>query len=304
MAVVDLGVRLHPEVWLLVAGVVALGFYVTRVLGPNAVPAGEPIVTRRQKGFFAAGVLVLWLASDWPVHDVGERYLYSVHMAQHLVLTLVMPALFLLATPTWLARLVIGRGRAYRWVRRLTRPVVAGLVFNAAVVLSHWPLLVDASVQNGALHYALHTLVVTTAFAMWAAVCGPLPELRISLPGQMGYLFLMSVIPTVPGAWLTFANGAVYSAYDIPARMWGLSVTHDQQLAGMIMKVVGGTYLWVLITYLFFTWAGRHTEAGAAGRHVSEREVLMGGALTWEEVEREFAASAPPPEPLPGPDPR
>ncbi|CAN5650216.1 hypothetical protein BH20ACT2_BH20ACT2_02830 [soil metagenome] len=302
MADVDyLAFRPHPEVWALVAAVVALGLYATRVVGPKAVPAGEVIATRRQKGFFLGGVALLWLASDWPVHDVGEQYLYWVHMTQHLALTLVMPALFLLATPTWLARLVIGNGRLGEavavWVRRLSMPVVAGVLFNAAVIFSHWPAVVNASVASGPTHYALHLLVVATAFCMWMPVCGPLPELRMSLPGQMVYLFMMSVVPTVPGAWLTFAEGAVYSAYDLPARMWGISVTHDQQAAGLIMKLAGGTYLWVVITYQFFTWASRHEAAQKADRHVTERDVL-----TWDDVAAEFERTPAPAEPSSGTD--
>ena len=50
--------------------------------------------------------MLLWVAADWPVHDIGEQYLYLVHMSQHLVLTLVVPPVMLLATPEWLARLV------------------------------------------------------------------------------------------------------------------------------------------------------------------------------------------------------
>ena len=49
---------------------------------------------------------------------------------------------------------------------------------------------------------------------MWMPVCGPFPELRIGPAGKMIYLFLMSVVPTVPAGWLTFADGVVYKAYD------------------------------------------------------------------------------------------
>ena len=86
------------------------------------------------------------------------------------------------------------------------------------------------------------------------------------MPAQMLYLFVTSIVPTVPGAWLTFADGAVYQVYDIPQRLWGISVTSDQQVAGLIMKLVGGTYLWVLIAGIFFTWAGRHARRRRAGR--------------------------------------
>ncbi len=273
----------HPEVWFLLAAVIGLGFYVTRVIAPKVVANGGEGITRRQKGFFVAGVVVLWAATDWPMHDIGEEYLYSVHMLQHLLITLVMPPLFLFATPTWLARLILGEGKVGRFLSQLCRPVVAGLSFNLVTALIHWKLIVNTSVESGPFHYTVHAVIVLLAFAMWMPVCGPLPERRMSLPGQMIYLFLMSVIPTVPGAWLIFAEGAVYKVYDSPYRMWGISVTSDQQAAGVFMKLGGGTYLWCLITILFFRWAARHEAAERDGRFVSEREVL-----TWQHVQEEF----------------
>jgi hypothetical protein len=89
----------HPEVWVLVIALVGLYAYAALVIGPKVVPAGERALRPRQVLAFAAGVAVLAVASDWPMHDIGEEYLYSVHMTQHLLLTLVMPPLFLL--PTW-----------------------------------------------------------------------------------------------------------------------------------------------------------------------------------------------------------
>jgi putative membrane protein len=102
------------------------------------------------------------------------------------------------------------------------------------------------------LHYTLHVLVVTGGILMWIPICGPVEERRLSYGGRMIYLFLMSVVPTVPAAWLTFAEGVVYKHYDIPVRVWGLSVTTDQQLAGAIMKTGGSIFLWSIIVFLFF----------------------------------------------------
>ena len=85
----------------------------------------------------------------------------------------------------------------------------------------------------------------------------------MSPPGQMIYLFIMSIMPTVPGAWLTFTEGVLYEAYDKPVRLFGLSVTDDQQLAGFIMKIIGGAFLWVVIATMFFRWA-KQEEAAAA----------------------------------------
>ncbi len=282
----------HPEVWVLVGGLIVLYTYAVRVIGPKAVPAGRPVVTPLQRAAFVAGIVLLWVATDWPVHDIGERYLYLVHMSQHLVLTLVMPPLLLLATPEWLARLVLGKGRVDRWVHTLARPIPALVLFNGLALLTHWQTIVNTASENGLFHYGMHTAIVLSAFLLWIPVCGPIPELRIAMPTQMLYLFVTSIVPTVPGAWLTFAEGAVYRVYDIPARLGGISVTDDQQIAGLIMKLAGGTYLWVIIGVVFFTWANRHHEANLRGESPSEREVL-----TWDKVQRELDATPAPAEP-------
>ncbi len=117
----------HPEVWLLIAGIVGLGVYAVKVIGPKVVDDG-PVVTRRQTVVFFIAVGLLWLAADYPMHDSSEQYLYSVHMIQHLLITFVVPPLLLYATPEWLARLVIlDDGLASKILRRLTHPVVAGV---------------------------------------------------------------------------------------------------------------------------------------------------------------------------------
>jgi putative membrane protein len=286
----------HPEVWLLVVGVVGLYWYAARVIGPKVVPAGTPAVTRSQKRWFVFGIILLWAAADWPVHDIGEEYLYLVHMIQHSVLTLVMPPVMLLATPEWLARLVLGTGRADRWVHKLARPVPAAVLFNALALLLHWQVVVNTASSNGLFHYGLHTAIVGAAFLLWIPVCGPLPELRISVPAQMLYLFVTSIVPTVPGAWLVFAEGAVYEVYDIPQRMFGISVTTDQQVAGAIMKLGAGTYLWVVITVLFFVWSARQQEADRAEAAARRRETL-----TFEKVQAEFDRNPAPPIEQPHP---
>jgi putative membrane protein len=289
----------HPEVWLLVGFLAVAYVYMVRVIGPKAVPVGTAPIERRHWIAFGLGMAVLWVASDWPLHDISEQYLYSAHMIQHMLLSYVMPPLALMATPTWLFRVLIGEGRLYGVVKFLTKPVVAGLLFNFCVMMLHLPLLVNASVESGPLHYLLHVVVVTSSLLMWMPVCGPLPELRMGTAGMMIYLFLQSVVPTVPAAWLTFAESPIYDAYNRPLRLWGLSVTDDQQLAGAIMKVVGGMYLWAIVIYLFFkrfaARSGDSYDYRRAGR-IPAAEITGNDddPLTTADVEREFARTVPP----------
>jgi putative membrane protein len=280
----------HFEVWLLVAALVAGWIYAVRVIGPRVVPVGTPVVTRRHRWAFVAAIVLLWLSSDWPVHDIAEEYLYFVHMVQHMSLTYFMPPLALLATPGWLLRVIVGDGRGYQVLRWFSKPVIAAVLFNGGIMISHVPGVVNASVSNPTLHYAVHVFLVTTSLLMWMCVCGPFPELRIGAFTTMIYLFLNSVVATVPAGWLTFAEGIVYRLYDGPVRVWGVDVTEDQQIAGAIMKVGGAVFLWSIIVILFIRQIARP--------HGTKQEFRVERALTFDEVAEAFEKSPPPTEPV------
>ncbi|MFM8482259.1 MAG: cytochrome c oxidase assembly protein, partial [Actinomycetota bacterium] len=221
--------------------------------------------------------------------DIAEEYLYSVHMIQHMALTYFMPPLVVLATPEWFLRILIGDGRVYRAVRFLGHPVRAAFLFNVGVMISHVPGVVNASVSNGPLHYSVHVFLVTTALLMWMPVCGPLPELHISPMSKMIYLFLNSVVATVPAGWLTFAEGTVYKQYLTPVRVWGVSVANDQQMAGAVMKLGGSIFLWTIIIVMFVRTFVRTFRDENTTDYVRIDE-----PLTTADVERAFSETAPP----------
>ncbi len=292
--------RPHPEVWLLVVGLVGLYVYALRELGPRVVRNGEPVATRAQKRWFFFGILILWIAADWPLHDIGEDYLYSVHMIQHMLLAFVVPPMMLLATPEWLARIVIGDGRVGRAFLKLARPIPAAIVFNVVQLGIHWSVIVHLSIVSAPFHYGLHTLVVGTALAVWMPVVSPLPEYRIRPPAQCIHLFLTSIVPTVPASWLALAQGVLYSDYNKPDRLWGISVTSDQQAAGLFMKLGGGVFLWVIIVIIFFRWSATQDQGTSARRVVLDDEghivsVEDAETLTYDQVSRAFQTSGPPP---------
>ncbi|MDQ1402351.1 MAG: putative rane protein [Actinomycetota bacterium] len=272
----------HPEVAILFVTVLGLYFTALRRLGTRLVGPGEAIATRRQVAVFLTGVVLLWAVSEWPIHDIAERYLFSVHMFQHMVMTLVAPPLLIRGTPDWLVRwLVVRPPRVYAVVRRLGRPIAAGVIFNVVLAFTHWPALVDAALRSEPLHFGVHLLSFSTAMLMWLPVFNLLPELpRLGYPMRMVYLFLQSLIPTVPASFLTFAEHPVYKFYGHVPRPFALGVLDDQQLAGAMMKVGGGIILWTLIFITFFKWYGQSQQGDPA-------------TLTWADVERELAQTNP-----------
>ena len=283
----------HPEVWLLVVFLVAAYIYAARVIGPVVVTAG-PVITTKQRNAFITAIFLLWMGSDWPVHDIAEEYLYSAHMFQHMVLSYFMPPLVLLAIPKWMFDAVFGSGKTRAIINWLANPVIAGVMFNVVVMITHIPALVNQSVTNGLLHYSLHILLVTTALLVWLPICGPDLQLHLQSGGKMIYLFLMSVVPTVPAAWLTFAEGAVYKHYDIAVRVWGLSVTTDQQVAGAIMKTGGAVFLWSIVVFLFFKRFSSGFVEEQSYRKDSNLDVEV---LTYKEVTDAFGRVAPAKDP-------
>ena len=242
----------HLEIWVLIIGLIIAFVYAIRVLGPKVVPNGE-VISRKQIRIFSLMIFLLLISTDWPLHDIAEEYLYSMHMLQHTILTYIIPPLALLAIPEWLFRLLVGKGRTYRVIRFLTRPVIAAVTYNAVLLITHIPALVNRSAAGGPLHYSLHVLLVFSALMLWTPICGPAKEWRMSYGAMMVYLFCTSLVPSIPAGWLTFAEGSVYNHYDTPVRVWGMSVLSDQQLAGGIMKLGGAVFLWALIITIFFT---------------------------------------------------
>ncbi len=243
--------HVHLDVWLLFGSIVAAYLI---ALGRHQEATGEAPV-RRRTVLFLTGVGVLMFGAGWPIHDLAERYLYSVHMTQHLLFSLVAPPLLIAGMPPWMLRVLLRNRTVERVFRFMTRPLVALLTFNAILLFMHWPAVVELSVGSEWIHFGLHVLLVASALVMWWPVMSPLPELpALSAPGQMMYLFLQSLTPTIPASFLTFGDHLLYPVYGTFPRIWGVDALTDQLIAGLIMKLIGGLILWGFIAVVFFRW--------------------------------------------------
>jgi putative membrane protein len=272
----SIGWHPHLEVWGLMLAV-ALGYlFAIRRWGPGHVSPGERPASRGQVASFLLGVATLWVASDWPVHELAEERLLSVHMVQHLLMSLVAPPLLLAGTPDWLLRSILRPRWLLAVVRQLARPLPALLLFNAWIAISHWPALLGLGLRSEAVHFGMHAVLVGTALLMWMPVLSPMVEIpRLRYPGQMLYLFAQSIVPTVPASFLTFADAPIYPFYGEAGAMFGIDAVTDQRIAGLIMKLVGGLILWGFIAVMFFRWNRDEELAGA-------------DAPVWQEVEAEL----------------
>ena len=266
----------HPDVWLLLGGL--WGAYLVAVTRHRATPA-DAEDRRRRTTLFSIGMACLWLGADWPVHDLAEGYLYSAHMVQHMVFTLVAAPLLIAGIPAWMWRTVLSPRPVFVAFRFLTRPVVALIVFNGLLLFTHWPEMVKASVGSELIHFTLHVLLFGSAIVVWWPVMSPLVELpALTPPAQMMYLFAQSLAPTIPASFLTFGHTLLYPVYGTFPRIWSISALNDQLIAGLLMKIVGGLILWVFIATIFFRWHAREERDGwdALALRQVERELRSG----------------------------
>jgi len=245
----------EPSVVLLVVGLAGAYAWAARSLGPRLAPRPEAPVSRRQAVTFGGGVASLWLALGWPMHGLAEDYLYSAHMAQHLVLGLISAPLLVSGTPGWMVRALFGRGFLFGALRFVSRPLVAFLVYNVAIVLIHWPTAVQWMSDSEPIHGMLHLVMLAAGLVMWMPILSPVAEIpRLAPPANLLYLFLHSILPTVPASFLTFGKTVLYKHYESVPRLWDISAIADQQVAGLMMKIGAGFLMWGMIAVLFFAW--------------------------------------------------
>ncbi|MFM7616696.1 MAG: cytochrome c oxidase assembly protein [Actinomycetes bacterium] len=262
----------HPEVWLLVAALVASYAILAVRRGPFLVPPGQPPVTKLQIASFSLGAATVLLASDWPVHDVAEGSMYSVHMVQHLLFTLLAAPLLLMGTPGWMMRLVLP-GRLLRVVQWWSRFLPALVLFNVMIVVTHWPAVVDLALRSAPFHFTIHAALLLSAFVIWMPILSPLPEVpRLTAPMKIVFLFLQSVVPTVPATFLTFGSRPLYRRYAELPKLWGIDPLNDQLIAGLIMKIGAGLFIWSIIAVIFFRWAAAEELRNRPDRALREMD--------------------------------
>jgi putative membrane protein len=238
---------------------------------------------------FSAGVLILLLSLISPIDPLGDQYLFTAHMLQHLLLILAVPP-FLIAglTPqrvsAWLAHPPVRQAEQV-----LGRPAIAWLSNMAMMLAWHLPVLYNAANASTTIHIAEHLCFLVTGCMFWWPIFNPLREERMQPGPAMLYLFAAAAVNTVLGIVLTFLPVGYYQPYLHPADElgalqlirvgWGVSAAEDQKLAGLLMWVPGcSVYFVVMLLELgrWFRQPGADKQAMLAALHASRQEADHG----------------------------
>lgn len=258
--------NLDPVLVLGIAAFTGLYFY---ALGPLRRRHGwSETVSRAHVAYFVAGTLVFALALISPLDTLGDDYLFSAHMVQHMLIAVVAPPLWLLGTPEWMLAPLFRRRSVLAVARLLTHPAVAFALFNGDLWLWHLPVLYDATLENEAVHIFEHLTFVATAVLFWAPViCAYRPLRQLSPGAAVLYLFVACQPMVALGALLTFSAAPLYQPYVEAPHIWGSTPLGDQQLGGLIMWLPTNIPYVIALSALFFKWVGiqDRQEREAAG---------------------------------------
>jgi putative membrane protein len=229
---------------------------------------------------FLLGASLMFLALVSPLDELGDSYLFSAHMVQHLILTMVGPPLLLIGTPEWFIRPIVRNKALFAIARFLTYPAIAFVLFNTDFFIWHAPALYNATLENQNIHIFEHLTFIIFGLLNWWPIFSPSKNLpRLSIGGQILYLFLSGMPVVLLGAGLTFAS-PLYGPYIAAPRVWSISAATDQQLGGLIMWVPGNIIIIIIMSALFLRWMQKKEKEQSA----HEREL-------WEAEEAETSTT-------------
>lgn len=212
----------------------------------------------RRPLLFLAGVGALWVALETPIDTIGELYLGSVHMLQHVILGLVAPPLLLLGLSPRMAEIL---ARAIPGLRRLGRPVPAQVIAAAAWIGWHLPPLYDLTTANLQVHVLEHLVFIAAGVLLFWPI---LDSTAATLPGQLGdgwkmvYLGIATIPQDAVAIVLQFSSTVFYSQYrTIPIAAPGYTAVVDQTVAGAIMMIGANAVFGAVLLTVFFRWLRR-----------------------------------------------
>lgn len=221
-----------------------------------------------QKFLFFTGVLVMTLAYLPPLDSFADQ-LFSIHMVQHLLITMVAAPLIISGAPVFVilrgmprklrnfAVVPLAKNRFFKFaVKWIQRPVSAVLFYEILFWFWHIPKFYNAALLNDAIHLIEHATMAIAAMNMWRLLIDSYPmRSPLNLPVRFLFIGLMMTLDMILSAALTYSNKVWYAYDKLPMPgWWAWDRLQDQHLGGIIMWVPGSV-IWLtalICTFCFF----------------------------------------------------
>ncbi len=262
---------------------ITCGYFLITIKFRSHFKNSEPL-TIKQAVLFLTSIVLLYAIKGSPIDLIGHLMFY-VHAITMVVLVLLIPPLFIMGIPPWLWRSFVNNSLINPLFRLFTKPIVALILFNGFFSLYHIPIVFDNVMQNGFFHAGYSILLFCVAICMWWSLLGPLPEYKpLSGIKKVAFIFISGILLTPSCALIIFSDTPLYATYSDP-HVWGrvmslcvgsstfsnldlsgpelfssMSLLHDQQLGGVVMKIIQEIIYSVVLAQVFFEWYRKDQE--------------------------------------------
>ncbi|MFD2628267.1 cytochrome c oxidase assembly factor CtaG [Oceanobacillus kapialis] len=267
-----------PYFFLFVLGLAIAYFLIT---GPYRKKfGGDDKPTTKQQVFVYTAFALLYIVKGSPI-DLLTHIMLTAHMAQMAVYYLVFPILLIKGIPAWIWRKVVYFPVVRPVLKLLTKPLISLLLFNTLFSVYHMPSVFDFAKTSQVAHTTISLIILVAAFIVWWPILSPLKEMNQLRPVlKIGYVFANSVLITPACVLIIFADHTLFDTYtqggawlqamqlcvpgDViqglsgqlsgPQMFSNMSPLEDQQLGGIIMKIMQEITYGVILARVFYGW--------------------------------------------------
>lgn len=204
---------------------------------------------------FFSGIAIAYLTVGSPLDQIGEDFLFSAHMVQHMLLIYLLPPMFILGTPRWLVDAALKHRAVQAPLKICFNPAVAGFTFTFLYTVWHIPTLYELALQNKAIHVLEHWTMFLPALCMWWPMLSRSKHIPpINYGVRMLYIFLLMVGQLPVFGFLTLSDEILYPTYEFAPRITSIGPLQDQIIGGLIMKVTNMIVSISMLCLSFYLW--------------------------------------------------
>ncbi|ARZ71428.1 cytochrome c oxidase assembly protein [Streptomyces sp. HU2014] len=243
-------------------GLALYGWGVVRLrMRGDAWPVGRTVA-------FVLGVLSVWLVMCTKLNDYG-MVMFSVHMVQHMVISMLSPILLLLGAPVTLTLRALptaGRGRKgprewlvallhSRYMRIITHPAFTIPLFIASLYALYFTPLFDFLMESRTGHIAMMVHFLAVGLVFFWPIMGVDPG-----PHRPGYVMrMLELFAGMPfhaffGIALMMGSEPMIGTYMHPPASLGIDPLEDQQAGGGIAWAFSEIPSVVVLLALAYQW--------------------------------------------------
>lgn len=256
--------------------VIAIYFFIT--IKKRHLFKGNQPLSKKEASAFVIGMVLLYIVKGSPADLLGH-ILFSVHMAQMALLLMLVPPLLIAGIPVWIWKPIVENKFVQPSFRFFTKPLLALIVFSGLFSIYHIPLIFDVIKQNEFYHSLFTLILFLSSMFLWWPIMNKLQgEHQVHGLSKIGYIIGSAILITPACALIIFADEPMYATYTngdawlkamelcVPAStLSGLTLSgpelftnmppvDDQQLGGVIMKIIQEIIYGVLLAMVFFQW--------------------------------------------------